>query len=1662
VGTRPDGGGGGTATSGNDTLTGTSGSDTISGLDGNDTISGLGGDDTLAGNAGADTIDGGDGNDTLYSGDISPAWTFPSNGNPYTPPLLDTGTAIDTLHGGAGQDTIFAGYGDNVDGGADIDFLYISFQGATSGITFDASQATQIIGGGTITGIEGVSWLEGSNFDDYVDLSAVSYSYYTGSVVFGMGGNDTLIASSFTTVLDGGDGNDILDARNDGYLQGLDGGAGDDTLYTSPNTFAVTNGGDGNDTFYASGEIHGGAGDDTIHVVNSYYPEPVTGDDGNDTIFGSDNADHLDGGAGNDTIDGGTGDDVLSGGLGNDTLTGGDGNDVLTGGAGDDFLTGGDGSDQFFVGQGNDVITDFSPGDGLHIQAGFSVASINQVGSDVVIGLDGGDQLTLKNTDVATVNAALQSSVKLNDIAISPDGSTIYGSGDDGNLYIYSAATGELIRAVHAGSDLGGIDISPDGSFAIVTELKPLTSSESWEWTSNEFTAAVYKVDLATGAVTTYTTTLTGDEYAFYDASILDNGQVLLTEQILPGWSGWAPMRTLDLSTGQFAVVPGEIRQNSVLTGEGPRVLVGEANISDARIDMYTSSAGVTAVHENYADGVSGFNDGVQAYSAQAGLAAQGLGSQIHIYNDQLQYQFNLGQLDPEVSAGGVGGLAFDSTGQNLFILNVGNDTIYQVSTADWTIVGEFAVGTDITTAIGDFGNRLLVAPDSSYFTVQTDDGGFVKVDAVRASPTDGPETLVGTSGNDAIDGLAGNDVIHGLGGDDVLHGGAGDDSIVGGPGNDTLNGNEGNDTLTGGDGVDTFQFDAGGGSDTITDLHAGETVEITGYGTAQSITQSSNDVIVALSGTDQITFSNANVATVEAALSIDTAGVPVNGTGGNDTLTGSAGDDLIYGLDGNDTIDGGAGNDTLTGGPGDDRFIVSDGNDVITDLSAGDTVIVHGAFAPQSITQVGSDVVVDLPNGDHLTLQNTDVASAEAALHFEEARPNDVAISSDGSTIYAAGDDGKLYVYSAGDGQLLHTWDVGKELGGIDISPDGSFAIVTELKPLTSSESWQWTSNEFTAAVYKVDLATGAVTTYTTTLTGDEYAFFDAAVMADGKVLLSEQILPGWSGWVPMRELDLSTGQFTVVTQQIRYNSVISDAPDGLRALIGQVDTSDAPLDVYQSGAGFVAKHGLYADGVYGFNAGVQAYNEGAGLVAQGLGTQINVYDGQLHYQINLTQLHPELSAGGVAGLTFDPSGQYLFVLNAQDDAIYQVSTSDWGIIAKYSVGEAISETDGDFGNRLLVAPDMSYFTVVTDDGLVRVDAVPTPTDQADILGGLLGNDTIDGLGGDDVVHGLAGADNLNGADGNDTLIGGAGADTLTGGAGNDTFLYGVGDGADVITDFAAGDVAKIGGYSSAQSITQVGADVVVVLGNGDQITFQNTDVATVQAGIHFDVQPPMNLVGTLGNDTLTGGSGNDTLNGGAGNDTLDGKGGADSLIGGTGNDTFYVDNAGDTVTEAARGGTDTVHSTISYVLTANVENGTLDGNAAIDLTGNNLANTLQGNDGDNFLYGMSGNDKLIGGGGSDTLRGGLGTDKLTGGAGADIFVFEARGGNDTITDFVSGTDKIDLHLLGTDASAIHTALNRAGNLVVSVDADHNDRADFTITLIGVTHVDSGDFIFT
>jgi len=103
---------------------------------------------------------------------------------------------------------------------------------------------------------------------------------------------------------------------------------------------------------------------------------------------------------------------------------------------------------------------------------------------------------------------------------------------------------------------------------------------------------------------------------------------------------------------------------------------------------------------------------------------------------------------------------------------------------------------------------------------------------------------------------------------------------------------------------------------------------------------------------------------------------------------------------------------------------------------------------------------------------------------------------------------------------------------------------------------------------------------------------------------------------------------------------------------------------------------------------------------------------------------------------------------------------------------------------------------------------------------------DTLSGTAGAETFEGNAGDDTISAGAGGDTLTGGLGADTLTGGAGNDLFVFSIGDGPDVVTDFQAGgsdDQLRIYGFTAYQSLTQQGADTLVRLSATDSILLRN-----------------------------------------------------------------------------------------------------------------------------------------------------------------------------------------------------------------------------------------------
>lgn len=243
-----------------------------------------------------------------------------------------------------------------------------------------------------------------------------------------------------------------------------------------------------------------------------------------------------------------------------------------------------------------------------------------------------------------------------------------------------------------------------------------------------------------------------------------------------------------------------------------------------------------------------------------------------------------------------------------------------------------------------------------------------------------------------------------------------------------------------------------------------------------------------------------------------------------------------------------------------------------------------------------------------------------------------------------------------------------------------------------------------------------------------------------------------------------------------------------------------------------------------------------------------------------------------------------------------------------------------------------------------------------------------LQGNAADNILIGNASRNEITAGAGNDTLDGKGGGDLLRGGAGNDTYY--VYSDKDVLLENLGEGTDTVRVVSYAKNSYTLAAN------------FENAIV---------DAKGALNLTGNSLSNHLVGNAAANILDGGAG---------ADRLEGGKGNDTYIVDNLADVVVELANEGTDTVKSSVDYVLGSHLENLTLlDG--ALKASGNDLKNILTGNSANNVLDGGKGIDTLIGGDGNDTYV----VDLLAKGKGAkavvyleDSIVEKARQGEDTV----------------------------------------------------------------
>ncbi|WP_133304747.1 M10 family metallopeptidase [Mesorhizobium sp. DCY119] len=285
-------------------------------------------------------------------------------------------------------------------------------------------------------------------------------------------------------------------------------------------------------------------------------------------------------------------------------------------------------------------------------------------------------------------------------------------------------------------------------------------------------------------------------------------------------------------------------------------------------------------------------------------------------------------------------------------------------------------------------------------------------------------------------------------------------------------------------------------------------------------------------------------------------------------------------------------------------------------------------------------------------------------------------------------------------------------------------------------------------------------------------------------------------------------------------------------------------------------------------------------------------------------------------------------------------------------------------------------------------------------------------GGSGNDTLIGNGVANYLRGEAGNDRLVGGAGNDTLDGGSGDDVLEGGVGD------------------------------DIYIVSSVGDRTTeAAGAGTDTVRSSISWTLAANIERLELLGTANLNG-NGNglaNTLIGNSGNNVLNGGAGNDYMAGGAGNDIYYVSSTGDQTIEAAGGGSDTVRSSISWTLAANVERLELLGTGNLNGTGNTLANTLVGNSGNNILNGGAGNDYMAGGAGNDIY--------YVSSAG-DQTIEAAGGGSDIVRSSISWTlaanvERLELlgtgNLNGTGNGLANTLVGNSGSNVLNGGAGND-----------------------
>ena len=1614
---------------GNDFVDAGADGDVVFGEGGNDFILGQQGDDALVGDNvnldaalhGTDYIDGGDGIDLIYgeggadhllggAGDdklVGDGGFIPVEyqGND----VLDGGSGIDELTGGYGNDTLIGGTGaDELYGGpGDDTYLGVErgdfigdIEGKSTIVLADKNNLTtsalNLPTGFTLTALTepaaeltntpvGATWLSDVivlritlENGDTLDLQAALYGM-DAQIFFDQGTQGIDLESWVSENL-----HDVvsLSLNFDWSAAGLQqpvtylySGTANDSLY----------GGVHNDTLKGYGgndQILGNAGDDSI--LGGLGDDVLVGEDGADTLQGEAGADQLQGGLGDDNLDGGADGDTLFGQEGNDTLDGGDGSDELQGGLGADTLTGATGDD-LLVGQEDDDTLDGGEGSD-ELQGGLGADALSGAADDDrLFGQEGSDVL-----DGGVGNDVLQGN----------SGDDVYrfelGGGRD-EIWEEGDSSGDVLRFGEniAPSD---IEVAKSGNHLLLFHVNgadQLTITNwyldaSWRLMQFEFAdGTIWSAADAGNRGLANLRGTTGSD-TLYGSASNETLSGLNGNDTLYGNAG---NDTLIGGSGNDSLFGGSGENTyRFALGDGNDTITPDSNYSDtlrfaadiASSDLIVERMGNDLLlhHQNGSDSVKI----IGWYSVSHQLKQVVFDSDATTWSNSTLYTMGITHADSYTLNPGDGAKSIEDWG--------GADTLTFADGIGETDITISRIGQDLkfthvngldSVTVNQWFNNLSNQIETIRFAAT----GTVLTAAQHTTPF---LTLTGTVANDVIQG--------------------------GNAYGETLAGLGGNDTLNGGDGQDTYLFNQGDGQDTVTDTSYAGNFFIFGPGLLSQLnvsTNASNDTVYSF-GTDKVTVKAGSSSQILKFIS--------NGTAAADTLNGGSYNDIIYGLDGNDAINGSsgtddlygdAGNDTITGGDDTDWLYGGDGDDVLDGNKLTGIDEIETNFSNNLDYYVGgkgNDTLHGNSNND--------------SYYFNLGDGNDVIIE---GAYYLSG-----YWYYSGSDKLI--FGAGITADSIQANKLNNDLVIT-VSAADTVTIRNWFSD------YKSQV--------------ESFRFADGSYLSATDMSRMANTLRGTEG-----DDILTLG---------------STSADGVLHGEGGNDTLNGGSgnDALYGGNGNDTLNGESGnDSLYG-ESGNDALNGGGGndeyffsrnggqdVISDTSGTDT------VRFDASITATDFALSRNGNdLVLTQAASDDKLTIKNYLngDLDLYTMSGSNVMNYSNYAIVESFIFADGSFMPSQASIQD----SLLNIRGAAGDDAL-NGTDWADVMYGDAGNDVLYGFADDDVLYGGSGNDTLNGGvgsynllygqDGDDVLIAedgtGFGHDYLHGGYGSDTYVFKSKASFNIYDDSGSDDnIAFTDNIGLLDlSFQRWNNELDIYVNGGGHINIPNhfqsnsyqVERLVLPDGTVLglrDVQMGTGakdtLNGTAEDSILLGAYDSDILNGNDGNDWLDGGTLGDTMAGGNGNDIYFVDVAKDSVTELANQGIDTVVSTISNTLGANIENLMLMGSSKINGTGNTLDNRITGNSAVNTLNGNDGNDYLDGQGGIDKMIGGAGNDTYVVDNASETLTERANDGTDTVLSSVTLTlPKYIENLTLTGTLTIHATGNTLNNVLTGNAANN------------------------